>query len=196
MAKAGVEALLTFGIEDKMTDATFAVKLRHFARYGPVFVVTSMHRVTGLVAVHFLDVAIFDVAMLILGVGPPVMSLLALVLSKACFLHDVLLSELLVGVIGEMFTITIWGRRGREGSRSFQLFFFLFYFILHTSVLLYAINSPASGPLLNAAPSTFQGFCIAGLSCGFLSLPLFLGQIYAMDNVTTLTRIRNLAATI
>ena len=57
VAKAGIEALLTFGTEDKMTDAPFAAKLLQFARYGTVFVVTTMHRVTGLVALFFLGVS-------------------------------------------------------------------------------------------------------------------------------------------
>ena len=95
-----------------------------------------------------------------------------------------------------MTTITIWGRRVREGSRRLQLVFFLFYFVLHTSVLLYGINTLADRSFLKADPSTFQGFCMAGLFCGLLSLPLFLGQIYTMDTVSTLTRLRNLASTI
>ena len=178
VAKAGIEALLTFGIEDKMADAPFAFKLLQIARYGPVFAVTTMHRVTGLLAVHFVDFGDSPDASsftLLLAALPHFMSMLALILSKSCFLQDILLSELLVGVIGEMFTITIWGRRGREGSRNLQLIFFLFHFTLHTSVLLYVINTGGDS-FLKADPSIFQGFCIAGLSCGLLSLPLFLGR--------------------
>ena len=97
VGKAGIEALLTFGVEDKMTDVPFAVKLLHFARYGPVFVVTTMHRVTGLVAVLFIDISDVPIARLLLGPGPHVMAILALVFGGICFLQDILPSELLVG---------------------------------------------------------------------------------------------------
>ena len=186
ITKAAVEAQLTFAINDKMTEQPFVTKIIQIVRLGPVFAFTTFHRITGLAVLFYClstyvvptyvqcsficsHVVLFGVLLLL--------PLIVLVLCKICYLKDILLSELVMGVFGEMFTITIWGKRGREKSRALQLIFFFSYFTLYTFLFLYVL---IDDPVLETT-TYFRGLYIAGLTSGLLSLPLFVVQVYNMQ---------------
>ena len=183
ITKAAVEAQLTFAINDRMTDQPFVTKIIQTVKLGPVFAFTTFHRITGLAVLfyclssalqcshsqcYFKEIVLFGVLLLL--------PLIVLVLCKICYLKDILLSELVMGVFGEMFTITIWGKRGREKSRALLLIFFFSYF---TFLFLYVL---IDDPVLETV-TYFRGLCIAGLTSGLLSLPLFVVQVYIQHSV-------------
>ena len=128
IGKGGVENLLTFGKEDKVTDTSLLQKLKLLARYSPVFVLTTFFRIGCLTSTTFLagvgsdgygvnafaSQAEFAVPLVF------VVPLIVLLLCK-CFLPTLSVGEVVQGVISEAFTITVWGKNGREGSRGVQL---------------------------------------------------------------------------
>ena len=212
ISKAGIEKLLTFG-EENVMDVPLLQKLKTITKYIPVFAITSVFRIVGFteVAARFFT-TFTSLAHLFLGAGLSqisgfqlimnfvtiicalVLPFLVLSLSKCCCLEDLSMSELLEGAVGEFGTITVWGRRGREGSRNIQLLFFLYYLFLYSTVIISTLFLPSSAnysPLPNLL-DVRNNQLVMGLCCGALSLPLFLVQIYYMDKFNILTKLRNL----
>ena len=128
VGKAGTENLLTFGDEDKMAKVSLLQKLKMVAIYSPVFALTTFFRVGCLASTTFAagvdskgfalnafrSAANFSLPLVV------VVPLVILLLFKY-FLPMVSLGEVVQGALGEITTITVWGKGGREESRSLQL---------------------------------------------------------------------------
>ena len=105
VSKTGVEKLLTFGEVDRL-EAPLLKKLVTIAKFLPVFVFTSIFRIVGTAFIFYSDLVI----------GPLIIAsvlflpFIVLSGSKWCCLEDLSLAELLKGVVGELGTITVWGR--------------------------------------------------------------------------------------
>ena len=68
--------------------------------------------------------------------------------SNVCFsaLKDLSVVEILEGVIGELTTHSLWGGRGREGSKGIQLFMTISLVLVHTACLLCVAFVQTYGP--------------------------------------------------
>ena len=140
IGKGGVENLLTFGKEDKVTDTSLLQKLKLLVRYSSVFVLTTFFRIGCLTSTTFLagvgsdgygvnafaSQAEFAVPLVF------VVPLVVLLLCK-CFLPTLTVGEVVQGVISEAFTITVWGKNGREGSRGVQLAMAVYHLVSGSS---------------------------------------------------------------
>ena len=62
-----------------------------------------------------------------------------LLLLKLCKLKDLSAVDLLEGVVGEMTTHSLWGGRGREGSKRLQLFMTIYFVACYTVCLCLVI---------------------------------------------------------
>ena len=129
IGKGGVENFLTFGKVNKMADISFLQKLKLIAKFSPVFVMTTFFR-TGCICTASVAAgvgsdgygvnagfygALFSFPLII------TVPMAILVLFK-WLLAGMTLVDLIHGVLGEAFTITVWwNSSGREGSARFQL---------------------------------------------------------------------------
>ena len=184
ISKAGIENLLTFGEKNKMADISICQQLKMIAKFSPLFILTTVFRAgclcsstmaAGVGSYGFgvnsgFYAAAFSVP-LVLAVP-----LIVLVLFK-WFLPEVTLDNLVQGVLGEAFTITLFGKAGREGSRMLQLAMAAFHLILHTITTIFVLATMPA----HRVSALFNSFAIASLSCGWIAFVLFLVQIFFMD---------------
>ena len=181
IGKGGVENLLTFGKDDKMTNALILQKLKMIAKYSPVFVLTSFFRIGCMASTTLLAGVGIDgygvnafvseaqfAALLIFAV--PLASLL---LCKY-FLPWVTVGELVQGVVSEAFTITVWGDIGREKSRSLQLCMAVYHLVLHTVAAIATLSTIPD----HRASVFLTTFSLTSVSCGWIAFVLFFFQIY------------------
>ena len=115
--------------------------------------------------------------------------LVVLVLLK-WFLPEVTLDDLVQGVLGEAFTITVFGKTGREGSRRLQMAMAVFHLCLHTITTIFVLATMPS----HRHVDLFNNFAIASLSGGWIAFALFTVQVYFMDqDINIVSKLRNLA---
>ena len=184
IGKAGTENLLTFGKEDKMAGASLLQKLKMVAKYSPVFVLTTVFRVGCLTSTTYaagLGTDGYGINALAHGVSfaaPLIFTvpLIVLLLCK-CFLPLVTVGELIEGVVGEAFTITVWGESGKEGSRGLQLGMAVYHLVLH-SVAAIAVFSTIPTHRTNVFLTTFS---LTSVGCGWIAFLLFIFQIFLSD---------------
>ena len=184
IAKASIENFLTFGRENKMTNATFCEQLTMIAKISPVFVLTTFFRAGCLCSTTIAAgigkdgfgvnsgfyAAAFSVPLVL---ATP---LIVLMLFK-WFLSGVTLADLTQGVLGETFSITIFGKAGREGSRILQLATTIFHLVLHTTTTIFVLARMPS----NRIWSFFSYFAFSSLTCGWIAFAIFVLQIFYMD---------------
>ena len=93
---------------------------------------------------------------------------------KPCTLTDLSVVDLVKAVLGEMATHSLWGGRGREGSKKLQLFMQIYLLILHSTFMLMIFFDipPIFAKDLKATESTverLQTGAIVSLTTGWLS---------------------------
>ena len=197
ISKAGVEKLLVFG-EENMLDVPLWKKITITLKYLPVFLLTSTFRTIGYATgccvnkssdsisntiSNYISAAtlllLFMVALSLIG-----FKLLCNLSTRCCgagFLDDLSIAEIFEGALGEMFSITVWGSRGREGSRTIQLASFIFYFLIYNALILYRLFYFTSDDHNVSNPLVLHNVLLGSLCCGALSLPLFILQIFYMN---------------
>ena len=150
IGKSGAECYLTFGNQnlleqtgpeeqkkssliDKVKGGLRGLlnKLKILAAYSPVFIATAASRLTTMAVV--LQYTLFTYTQVLVYLP---LSLVApstiLFIAKSKALKDLSAVDLVKAVIGEMTTHTLWGGRGREGSRKLQLFMQVYFLLLHS----------------------------------------------------------------
>ena len=197
ISKAGIENLLTFGEENKLANISLCQQLKMTAKFSPVFVLTTFFRAGCLCSTTIAAgvgsygyggnsgfyAAPFSVPLVL------VVPLVVLVVFK-WFLPEVTLGDLVQGVLGEAFTITVFGKAGREGSRRLQMAMAVFHLCLHTITTIFVLVTMPS----HRVWALFYGFSIASLSSGWIAFALFTVQIFFMDqDINIFSKLRNLA---
>ena len=135
-----------------------------------MFIATAVSRLTALAAVLIWQ-ARFGAAVLVpLSLAPSILFLLI----KPCTLTDLSVVDLVKAVLGEMTTHSLWGGRGREGSKKLQLFMQIYLLILHSTFMLMIFFDihPIFAKDLKASASTverLQAGAIVSLTTGWLS---------------------------
>ena len=185
VAKAGTESLLTFGEEDRLANAPLCLQLKMIAKFSLVFIMTTFFRAGCLCSTTIAAgvgsdgygvnsgfyAASFSVPLVLL------VPLVILIFLK-WFLPDVTSGNLMQGVLGETFTITLFGNAGREGSRQLQLALAVFHLVLHTATTVAVLATLPS----HRYWALFNSFSSAALSCGWIAFAFFVIQIYYMDH--------------
>ena len=184
IGKGGAENLLTFGKENKMAGVSLPQKLKMVAKYSPVFALTTFFRVGCLTSTTFAAGFSSDgygVNAFASGISfaAPLVFAVPLIVLLLCkyFLPMVTVGELIEGVIGEAFTITVWGKSGREGSRGLQLGMAVYHLVLHT-VAAIAVFSTIPTHRANVFLTTFS---LTSVGCGWIAFLLFIFQIFLSD---------------
>ena len=184
VGKAATENFLTFGEENKMSNTSLCQQLKMIAKFSPVFVLTTFFRAGCLCSTTMAAgvgsygygvnsgfyAAAFSVPLVL------TVPLIALMLFK-WFLPEVTLGNLVEGVMGEAFTITLFGGAGREKSRRLQMAMAVFHLCLHTITTIFIL---ATMPL-HRFWTLFNGFAIASLLSGWAAFALFVLQILELD---------------
>ena len=179
VAKAGAENFLTSGVENKMSDRSTLSKLKLMARFIPVFMLTATFRI-GTIAVCWAwdSNVIPPPSLLPLAL---ILPLVVIILLKMCGkLSHLTLGDVFQGLAGELTSIVLWGRTGREGSRTIQMWLGGYLLILYTSFLGLVLAFP-SGDILGMGPYHYDipvELVIYLLACGWLGYLLFTYQVY------------------
>ena len=197
ISKAGIENLLTFGEENKMANISLFQQLKLIAKFSPVFFLTTFFRVgclcsttmaggVGSYGYGALNSGFYGAAFSVpLVIAVPLLVLLLL----KWFLPDMTFGDLVLGVLGETFTITLFGKAGREVSRKLQMAMAVFHLCLHTITTVFVLVTMPS----HRVWVLFYGFAIASLSGGWIAFALFTVQIYFMDqDLNIASKLRNL----
>ena len=185
IGKSGAESYLTFGQENLLQKCGqgwkgLLNKIKLLAKYSPVFIVTAIFRLSALEIVFAWNVQLGVFILLPLAIGVPTILLLFM---KLCKLKDMTVVEILEVVIAEMTTHSLWGSRGREGSRNLQLFMTIYMTSIHTVCLLIAIfdlfnNGKTSNTMLNLdeirTPAAVSCIVVGWLSRVVLSCLFYL----------------------
>ena len=133
-------------------------------------------------------------------------------MAKCCCLDDLSVSDLAREVGAEFSTITLWGGRGREGSRTIQLLMAIYFLFLYSPILICVIYdntllndallsfnvSLSENPNLLGGPHIydkvlFKNCAVIFIFAGFVSFMLFCYQIYFMEKYNTLAKLRTLS---
>ena len=126
-----------------------------------MFISTAVSRLTPLAAVLIWQ-ARFGAAVLVpLSLTPSILFLLM----KPCTLTDLSVVDLVKAVLGEMTTHSLWGGRGREGSKMLQLFMQIYLLILHSAFMLMIFFNvhPIFAKDLKASASTLERLQIGAI---------------------------------
>jgi hypothetical protein len=95
-------------------------------------------------------------------------------------------------VVGELTVIALWGGRGREGSRSCQLYAYVYILLVNTVTLVLIAVSPLGHLFGFSAEYSSQfdlrPFAITILVAGWMTLPVFIFQIYLRREITAVKR--------
>ena len=141
-------------------------KLKLLLIYAPGFIATMSSRLTAFAVVFSWNYVIFS---LFVALSLAVPSLLFLIL-KTWALKDLSVVDLVKAALGEMTTHTLWGGRGREGSRNLQLFMQIYLLILHSSfmVVLPLVNVSTNWWVTPAIVDRLQKGAIVSPTTGWL----------------------------
>ena len=136
IGKAGAQNFLTFGQENKFDDMSLMKKLGLLALYSPAFIITATFRIGALAiivawGIYYAAIVHWPAALFL--------PFLAFIAARLFYMKDLSLGHLLQGVVAELTTISIWGNRGREGSRKIQLFMATYLLILNCGFLIWVL---------------------------------------------------------
>ena len=216
IGKAGSAAFLTFGKENKLEEAGLLRKLKLLAVYSPVFMLTAVFRIGTLAILPVWGGgawgdgkrgALTGLEPLLLVLATALSLPLATMLILRCLgkMKDMDSGSLLQGTMAELATITLWGGRGRDGSKKISLGFATFFFLLFSSMLVWIIINPGGrglgGPAadflgedwVEAQERRMVGAASLFLACGCLSLPLHIGQLYLANKPSSTNAVDDMA---
>ena len=194
IGKSGAESYLTFGSQnllehtgteeqkssliDKLKGGLWGLlnKLKILAAYSPAFIATAASRLTAMAVVLQYTLFTFTQVLVYLPLSLVLPSTI-LFIAKSKALEDLSAVDLVKAVIGEMTTHTLWGGRGREGSKKLQLFMQVYFLLLHSICMVLVLlgslpvlwcNTPPYCTLGAARFGRLQIGAILSLSTGWL----------------------------
>jgi len=184
IAKSGAENFLTFGAENLMSDErSILSKLRILAKFIPVFLLTGFFRIGTIAAVvsyetqyyvRYIHERAVPTILAPLGLALP---LLVVCLIKLCgHIPHLSLTDIVQGVVGEMTSIVLWGRTGREGSRKLQLWVGGYLLLLYTGLLAWVMA--LHDGRFRDVPLEFSAMLLAS---GWIGYGLFIYQVYMFN---------------
>ena len=144
IGKAGAESSLTFSEQINFHKVPAKKKLVLLAWFAPVYILSALFRIISLAL-------IIDRRTLLLypwlafALGLPLIVLLMLKMTGWQSLEDLTPGHILLGVLGELTSITLWGERTREASRKLCLVMASYILLLNTVFLSVIYSDPLNG---------------------------------------------------
>ena len=204
IGKSGTESFFTFSEHISFDEAPLKEKLGLLLQYAPVFILSALFRIVSLALICDRDLIYPWMAF---AIGLPIIVLCILKVAR-CWesIEDLTPGHILLGVLGELTSICLWGEKTREASKNFCLGMASFILVLNTIFLLDIYSDPLRGlgswyhkNSTSAIPSNagisdrYQALdevfdleladfwkteVIACLCCGWLTFPLVYLQIW------------------
>ena len=133
-----------------------------------MFIATTCSRLTAFAVLitQSDDWAALIVPIVFLPLSLAVPSIL-LFLTKICALEDLSAVDLVKAVLGEQTTHSLWGGRGREGSRKLHLFMQVYLLVIHSSFMVFMVLNINSG-YGHGQEGRLQIGAVVSLSTGWL----------------------------
>ena len=169
IGKSGAESHLTFGSENLLEQTGpgwrgLLKKLKLLSVYSPVFIATTCSRLTAFaVTLSFATLGLILFLPLSLAVPS-----IVLFLTKICALKDLSAVDLVKGVLGEQTTHSLWGGRGREGSKTLHLFMQVYLLVIHSIFMVLILVLGLWLVLGSATSARLQIGAVVSLSTGWL----------------------------
>ena len=142
IGKSGAESSLTFSEQLSFDEVPFKKKLCLLLWFAPVYILSALFRIITLALITDRDLLYAWTA---LALGLPITVLFMLKLAGLESLEDLTPGHILLGVLGELTSITLWGEKTREGSKNFCLAMASFILLLNTVFLSIIYNDPLKG---------------------------------------------------
>ena len=142
IGKSGAESSLTFSEQLSFDEVPFKKKLALLLWFAPVYVLSALFRIFTLALITDRDLLY---PWLGLALGLPLTVLLILKLAGLESLEDLTPGHILLGVLGELTSITLWGEKTREASKHLCLAMALFILLLNTVFLAIIYSHPLKG---------------------------------------------------
>ena len=142
IGKSGAESSLTFSNQISFDEVRLKKKIGLLLWFAPVYILSALFRIITLALLTDRDL-FFPWAALALGL--PLSVLLILKLARFKSLEDLTPGCILLGVLGELTSITLWGEKTREASKNFCLAMGSFILLLNTAFLSIIISDPLKG---------------------------------------------------
>ena len=142
IGKSGAESSFTFSSEISFEKLPLKKKIGLILWFAPVYILTAVFRILTLALLtdrHLIY------PWLALALGLPLSILLFLKLAGWESLEDLTPGQILLGVLGELTSISLWGQKTREASKYFCLAMASFILLLNTVFLSIIINDPLKG---------------------------------------------------
>ena len=177
IGKSSAENFLTFGQENKMADRNILGRLKLIGKYLPVFLLTTIFRVTSLSVCCAWN---YSILLMILLPAAFLLPMLVLFLLKLCGkLPHLTLADLVQGAVGELTSIVLWGQTGREGSRIIQAVMGGYLLLLYSVILVWVIANPTDINMPMPTLSTHHPeLIISALVSGLVGYTLSLYQLF------------------
>ena len=142
IGKSGAESSLTFSEQLSLDEVPFKKKLALLLWFALVYILSALFRIITLALITDRDLLY---PWLGLALGLPLTVLLILKLAGLESLEDLTPGHILLGVLGELTSITLWGEKTREASKHFCLAMALFILLLNTVFLAIIYSHPLKG---------------------------------------------------
>ena len=142
IGKSGAESSLTFSEQIDFHEVPLKKKLGLLFLCAPVFILSALFRIITLALITDRDLLY---TWLPLALGLPVVVIWMLKLAGLESLEDLTPGHILLGVLGELTSITLWGEKTREASKNFCLAMASFILLLNTIFLSIIYSDPLKG---------------------------------------------------
>ena len=119
-------------------EVPFKKKIGFLVWFAPVYILSALFRIISLALRT-------DRNLLVVALGLHLFVLLMLKLAGWESLEDLTPGCILLGVLGELTSITLWGEKTREASKNFCLAMASFIILLNTVFLSIIISNPLKG---------------------------------------------------
>ena len=185
IGKSGAESFLTNSEQIDFDKVPFKKKLCWLVWFAPVYILSALFRIVTLALITDRDLVF---PWLALALGLPVIVLLMLKLARLESLEDLTPGYILLSILGELTSITLWGGKTREAGKSFCLAMASFILLLNTIFLAIIYSDPLEG-VVYEQPETlnlaefWKAEAIFCLGCGWLTFPLVVMQIWKTGTI-------------
>ena len=142
IGKSGAESSLTFSEQIDFHKVPLKKKLFLLFSFAPVYILSALFRIITLALISDRNLVYLY---LVLALGVPVIVLLMLKIADWQSLEDLTPGHIILGVIGELTSISLWGGKSREGSKKLCLGMASYILLLNTVFLSVIYSDPSNG---------------------------------------------------
>ena len=169
--------------QNNYPNKSFLGKILAMGKIFPAILLTAFFRLGTLaLAIHHIFVlrtGLLLVPLKLIIILPPAVTLLvAREFSQQ--IRELSVVDCFLGIVGELTAFTFWGKLKHEGRKWIHFGFTLYFGVFYGSYCLWTVFNP---PSLHA-----DLYAIVFLCCGWVAFPLFLGEIFFLGTVTSVSQ--------